>query len=69
MAYNPKYSAQNEARRRERSHRVALDYERGYYADVLQPAAERAGETVAGYIKKAVAERIEREKTGDSGPA
>lgn len=42
--------------------RVALDVRKEYYSDTLKPAADRAGETVGGYIKKAVAQRIEREQ-------
>ena len=42
--------------------RVPLDVRKEYYNDVLKPAADRAGETVGGYIKKAIEQRIEREK-------
>lgn len=40
--------------------RVPLDVRKEYYTDVLKPAADKAGETVGGFIKKAIAERIER---------
>ena len=43
--------------------RVPLDVRKEYYTDILKPAADRAGETVGGYIKKAIEQRIEREKT------
>jgi uncharacterized protein (DUF1778 family) len=39
--------------------RVPLDFQRERYEEVAA-AAEAAGETVSGFIKKAVAERIER---------
>ena len=42
--------------------RVALDMQKTYFEDVLKPAANNAGETVNGYIKKAIAERIRREQ-------
>lgn len=42
--------------------RVPLDMQKTYFEDVLKPAADNAGETVNGYIKKAIAERIRREQ-------
>lgn len=39
--------------------RVALEMQKDYFENVLKPAAEAAGETVNGYIKKAIARRIE----------
>lgn len=42
-------------------HRIPLSVKNEYYDNVLKPAADRAGESVNGYIKKAIAERIERE--------
>lgn len=42
--------------------RVALEMQKEYFENVLKPAAETAGETVNGYIKKAIARRIEDER-------
>lgn len=39
--------------------RVPLDVAKSYYADVLKPAADAAGESVNGYIKEAIRRRIE----------
>lgn len=41
-------------------HRVPLDLKNEYYNDVLKPSAESVGESVNGFIKTAIAERIER---------
>lgn len=40
--------------------RIPLNVQKTYYAEVLLPAVERSGETVAGFIKEAIRERIER---------
>lgn len=42
--------------------RVALEMQIEYFEKVLKPAAEAKGETVNGYIKKAIARRIEDEQ-------
>ena len=44
--------------------RIPLDVRKEYYEEKIVPAARRAGESVNGYIKKAVADRISREQTG-----
>ena len=41
--------------------RVALEMKNEYFNEVLKPAADKAGEPVNTYIKKAIADRIERE--------
>ena len=41
--------------------RVALEMQKAYFEEVLKPAADAAGETVNGYIKKAIARRIDHE--------
>lgn len=41
--------------------RVPLDLQKDFYEQELKPAAERAGESINGYIKKAVMDRIRRE--------
>ena len=53
-AYNPKYSQKNEEYRRAKYRRVALDYERAYYDEVLKPAADRAGLPVGSWIKSII---------------
>ena len=53
---------------KENMRRVPLDVRRDYYDEVLKPSADKAGETVGGYIKKAINERIEREKKTDKVP-
>lgn len=40
--------------------RVPFDLRKDYYEETLKPAADRAGEPVNMFIKKAIAERIER---------
>lgn len=41
--------------------RIGLDVQISYFDEVLKPAVDKTGETVNGFIKKAVQERIERE--------
>lgn len=62
MTYNPKYNAQKYAYRTEKFKRVGVDFEKEYYENNLKPAADAAGETVGGYIKKAVDKRIRSKK-------
>lgn len=59
-AYNPKYSQKNEEYRRAKYKRVALDYDRTYYDQVLKPAADRAGLPVGSWIKEIVYEYLKR---------
>ena len=40
--------------------RVPLDMQQDYYNDVLIPAVEKSGLSVNGFIKAAIAEKIER---------
>lgn len=42
--------------------RVALEMQKEYFENVLKPEVERSGDTVNGWIKKAIAEKIERDK-------
>lgn len=42
--------------------RIPLDVQREKYEEI-KSAADRAGETVNGYIKKAIDERMQREKS------
>jgi predicted HicB family RNase H-like nuclease len=44
--------------------RIPLDVRKDYYTEILLPAARKAGESVNGYIKKAIADRINKEQTG-----
>jgi len=41
--------------------RIPLDVRKEFYEEQIVPAAKKAGESVNGYIKKAIEERIERE--------
>lgn len=54
VKYNLEYAKKN-------LKRIPLDVQREKY-DEIKTAAERAGETVNGYIKKAIEERMQREK-------
>lgn len=40
---------------------IRLRLPKGYKDDILKPAADRAGESVNSFIKKAIEERISRE--------
>ena len=62
MTYNPKYLQKDYEYRKEHFKRVGIDFGKDFYAEVLKPAADAAGETVNGYIKEAVRRRIEAEK-------
>lgn len=46
--------------------RIPLDVQKEKYEEI-KSAAERAGESVNGYIKKAIDDRIEHESSGFSG--
>lgn len=41
--------------------RVPFDLPKDYFENVLKPAADRAGESVNGYIKAAIQARIDKE--------
>lgn len=43
--------------------RIPLDVQKEYYENTLKPAAERAGIPVNTFIKQAIAEKIERDRT------
>ena len=42
--------------------RIPLDVQKEYYENILKPCAKSQGETINGFIKKAINERIERIK-------
>ena len=65
MPYNPKYLPKDYEYRKNHFKRVGVDVQKEYYAEVLKPAADRVGESVNGYIKKAIDERIERENAAE----
>ena len=46
--------------------RIPLDVRKEYYEEEIVPAAKKTGESVNGYIKKAIADRIEKEKSEDN---
>lgn len=57
--YNIKYA-------KEKLKRIPLDVQKEKYEEI-KSAAERSGESVNGYIKKAIDDRIEHESSGFSG--
>lgn len=61
-AYKPEYSEKQKRYKRDHYKRILLLVKKEDYENKLLPAAERSGETISGYIKKAVMERIEREQ-------
>lgn len=56
--YSEKKKAYNIVYQKENMKRVPLDVQKEYYEEVLKPAAERVGEPVNTFIKKAIEERI-----------
>lgn len=42
--------------------RIGFEVKKDYYENILKPAADAAGESMNAFIKKAVQQRIEREK-------
>ena len=61
MTYNPKYNEASYQYKKEHLKRVPLDLTKEKYQEV-KDAADRAGESVNGYIKKSIDQRIDREK-------
>lgn len=61
MAYTQKKMMQNIEYAKLHKKRIPLDVQKEYYENVLKPAAEKAGEPVNSFIKKAIAQRIARE--------
>lgn len=45
--------------------RIPLDVQRSFYETELKPAADRQKETINGYIKVAIEQRIKRDATKD----
>lgn len=59
MAIDKKKQRQREWRYKSKAlKRVPLDMQKVYYEHILLPAAQGAGETVNGYIKKAINMRL-----------
>lgn len=46
---------------KENMRRISLDVRKEYYTDILKPAVDRSGDTMGGFIKKAISEKIERD--------
>lgn len=42
--------------------RIPFDVQKEYYDSVLKPYAESVGMTINGFIKQAIAEKIERDR-------
>ena len=61
MIYNERTKQQMLAYQKKSLKRIPLDLQKPYYENILKPAAARAGEPVNTFIKKAIAQRIERE--------
>ena len=62
MAYSEARNRASQKYAKTHLKRIPLDVKKDYYENELKPAADRAGESVNGFIKKAIADRIEREK-------
>lgn len=63
--YNPKYNEYNYKYRAEKLKRVGVDFTKEYYENTLKPAADAAGETIGGFIKKAIRMRIGEPEQGE----
>lgn len=63
MAYNPKYNNQRMEYRKKKLKRITMDVQKEWYESELLPAVQNANETVNGYIKKAVQDRIDNERS------
>ena len=50
---------------KENMHRIPLDVYKSYYTDILKPTITKTGKTVGGWIKEAIAEKMEREDPSD----
>lgn len=59
--YNEKSKAYSLQYAREKLKRVPLDLQRSDY-ERLQIAAQQAGNSINGYIKRAISEKIERDR-------
>lgn len=46
---------------KEKLKRISFNVQKDYYENNLKPAADRAGESINGYIKKSIDQRIDRE--------
>lgn len=66
MAYNEESYAASKKYKEKNIKRVPLDMQIEAYRE-LQAAADRAGEKVNTYIKKAIVQRIEREQAQAGG--
>ena len=62
MTYKPEYNEQNYKYRSAKFKRVGIDFDKEYYNNVLKPAADACGLPVGTYIKRVIAEEIERDK-------
>ena len=62
MPYDPKYNEVTYQYRKNKLKRVPFDMQKPEY-ERLKAAAESAGETVNGYMRKAVYERMQREQS------
>ena len=61
MAYNESAKKASMAYAKRSLKRIPLDVQKEKYEEI-KAAADRAGETVNGYIKKAIEERMQKER-------
>lgn len=62
----PRTEASNKSQykyNKEHLKRIPLDVQKGFYEQILKPAADAAGLPVNSYIKQAINEKIERERS------
>lgn len=52
----------NDSYKKRKVKRIPLDVQKDYFDSVLKPAADAANEPVNTFIKKAIQQRIDREK-------
>lgn len=63
MAYRPSNAKHVNAYNRKHYKIIATSIKKEYYSSVILPAAAYTDETVSGFIKAAIAERVERLKS------
>lgn len=61
MGYSEKKKEYNVKYTREKVKRIALEMQKEYYEKTLAPAVTASGLSINGYIKQAIAEKIERD--------
>lgn len=67
MAYSEARKKASIKYAKEHLKRIPLDVSKDYYDNRLKPAADNAGESVNGYIKKSIDMRIDSETQEETG--